>query len=59
MKKVRITQIQSIIDRPQRQKRTVAALGLKKMHQSVELEATPQVLGMINKVKHLVSVEEL
>ncbi len=59
MKKVKITQVHSIIDRPQRQKRTVAALGLKKMHQSVIHEATPQVLGMINKVKHLVSVEEL
>jgi large subunit ribosomal protein L30 len=59
MKKVKITQTKSIIGRPARQKRTVAALGLRKMHQSVELEATPQVLGMINKVKHLVSVEEL
>jgi large subunit ribosomal protein L30 len=59
MKKVKITQTKSIIGRPARQKKTVAALGLRKMHQSVELEATPQVLGMINKVKHLVSVEEL
>lgn len=59
MKKVKITQTKSIIGRPERQKRTVAALGLSKMHQSVEKEATPQVLGMINKVKHLLSVEEL
>lgn len=59
MKKVKITQTRSIVGRPERQKRTVAALGLHKMHQSIEKEATPQVLGMINKVKHLVSVEEL
>lgn len=59
MKKLKITQTRSIIGRPERQKRTVAALGLSKMHQSVEKEATPQVLGMISKVKHLVSVEEL
>jgi large subunit ribosomal protein L30 len=59
MKKVKITQTRSIIGRPERQKRTVAALGLHKMHQSIELEATPQVLGMIHKVKHLLSVEEL
>lgn len=59
MKKVKITQIKSIIGRPDRQKKTMAALGLSKMHQSVEKEATPQVLGMINKVKHLLSVEEL
>ncbi len=59
MKKVKVTQIRSIIGRPERQKQTVAALGLHKMHQSVEHEATPQVLGMIHKVKHLVSVEEI
>lgn len=59
MKKVRVTQIRSIIGRPERQKRTVAALGLSKMHQTVEHDATPQVLGMIYKVKHLVSVEEI
>jgi len=59
MKKVKITQTRSIIGRPERQKRTVRALGLTKMHQSVEKEATPQVMGMINKVKHLLSVEEL
>jgi large subunit ribosomal protein L30 len=59
MKKVKVTQIRSIIGRPERQKRTVAALGLSKMHQTVEHEATPQVLGMIYKVKHLVSVEEV
>jgi large subunit ribosomal protein L30 len=59
MKKVKVTQVKSIIDRSERQKKTMAALGLRKMHASVEKEATPQVLGMINKVNHLVKVEEL
>jgi large subunit ribosomal protein L30 len=59
MKKVRVTQVKSIIDRSERQKKTMAALGLRKMNASVEKEATPQVLGMINKVNHLVKVEEL
>lgn len=59
MKKLRITQVRSVIGHPERQKRTIAALGLRRMHHSVEVEATPQILGMINKVKHLVHVEEL
>ncbi len=59
MKKIKITQVRSIIGRPERQKRTMAALGLRKMHQTVEHEQSPQVLGMINKVRHLVSVEEV
>lgn len=59
MKKVKITQVKSVIDRSERQKKTMAALGLRKMNASVEKEATPQVLGMINKVNHLVKVEEL
>lgn len=59
MKKVKITQTRSIIGRPLRQKRTIAALGLRRMHMSIELEATPQILGMINKVKHLLSIEEI
>lgn len=57
MKKYRITQIKSGIDRPENQKRNLVALGLNKLHKTVELEGTPQVLGMINKVKHLVMVE--
>jgi len=57
MAKIRITQVKSGIDRPQRQKDTLKALGLKKMHRVVEHEATPQVLGMIRKVAHLVQVE--
>jgi large subunit ribosomal protein L30 len=58
MKKVKVTQVKSIIDRPERQKRTMQALGLTKMHSTVEKEATPQILGMITKVSHLVKVEE-
>jgi large subunit ribosomal protein L30 len=59
MKKIKITQVKSGIDRSERQKQTLVALGLKKMHASKEVEATPQILGMVNKVAHLVKVEEL
>ena len=57
--KIKVTQVRSIIDRPERQKRTIRALGLKKMNASVEVEATPQILGMVRKVSHLISVSEL
>ena len=59
MKKIKVTQVKSVIDRPERQKRTMVALGLKKMNASVEVEATPQILGMVRKVNHLISVVEL
>jgi len=59
MKKIKITQVKSVIDRSERQKRTVQALGLRKLHATVEVEATPQILGMVRKVTHLVTVEEL
>ena len=59
MKKIRITQVKSVIDRSERQKRTVEALGLKKVNASVEVEATPQILGMVRKVNHLVKVQEV
>lgn len=59
MAKIKITQVKSIIDRSERQKKTIAALGLKKMNASVEVEATPQILGMVTKVNHLVKVEEI
>ncbi len=59
MKKIRITQIKSGIDRPERQKLTLQALGLNKLHNSREVEATPQIMGMLRKVTHLVKVEEL
>jgi large subunit ribosomal protein L30 len=57
MGKVKITQVKSTIDRPKRQKLTIESLGIRKMHQSVVHEATPQILGMIAKVQHLVVVE--
>jgi large subunit ribosomal protein L30 len=59
MAKVRVEQIRSIIKRPENQKRTIKALGLGKINKSVEVELTPQVAGMINKVSHLVAVTEL
>ena len=59
MAKIKITQVKSAIDRSERQKRTVAALGLKKLNSSVEVEATPQILGMVAKVNHLVKVQQL
>lgn len=59
MAKVAITQVKSTIDRPERQKRTIQALGLGKINRTVEHELTPQIAGMINKVNHLVSVKEL
>lgn len=58
MAKVKITQVKSVIDRSKRQKATMQALGLRKMNQTVEHEGTPQIMGMINRVKHLVTVEE-
>lgn len=58
MAKVKITQVKSQIDRPKRQKETLKALGLNKMHQTVEHEATPQIMGMVDKVGHLVQVEK-
>jgi large subunit ribosomal protein L30 len=57
MGKVIIKQVKSGIDRPDRQKRTLKALGLRKVYHEIEKEATPQVMGMIAKVKHLVTVE--
>ena len=59
MKKIKITQIKSVIDRPERQKRTMEALGLRKLNATVEVIATPQILGMVTKVNHLIVVEEL
>ena len=56
MAKIKIKQVRSGINRPERQKRTLKALGIKKMHQIVEHEATPQINGMIHKIKHLLEV---
>ncbi|MBO5453343.1 MAG: 50S ribosomal protein L30 [Clostridia bacterium] len=59
MAKVKVTLVKSVIGRKDDQIATVSALGLKKIRQSVVHEATPQILGMVNKVSHLVSVEEV
>ena len=59
MAKIRVTQIKSGIDRSERQKLTLQALGLNKLHATKEVEATPQILGMVKKVNHLVKVEEV
>ncbi len=59
MEKIKVTQIRSIIDVPKKQKLTIKALGLKRINHSVVHNATPQIMGMINKVKHLVKVEKV
>lgn len=56
--KVKITQVRSTINRPKDQKATIIALGLGKLNRTVEKEVTPQILGMIKKVSHLVKLEE-
>ena len=58
MAKILVKQVKSKINCPLTQKRTLEALGLRKLGQVVEHDATPVILGMVNKVKHLVSVEE-
>ena len=58
MAKIKIKQIRSRIGRPKDQKRTLDALGLRKMNQEVEHNATPQILGMVRKIKHLITVVE-
>lgn len=58
MAKIKITQRRGILKRPKDQKLTIHALGLGKINKTVEVEATPQILGMVNKVRHLVSVSE-
>ena len=58
MSKIKVTQVKSAIDRSKRQKATLIALGLKKISQSRELEAPPQMMGMIKKVQHLVITEK-
>ena len=59
MAKIKITQTKSGIDRSERQKLTLQALGLNKLNATKEVEATPQILGMVKKVSHLVKVEEV
>jgi len=59
MAKVKITQLRSKIGCSERQKLTLQALGFKKLNSSVEVEGTPQILGMIRKVAHLIKVEHI
>jgi large subunit ribosomal protein L30 len=59
MGKIKVTQVKSAIKHTVRQKRTLEALGLRKLHKTIEVEATPQILGMVAKVNHLVVVEEV
>jgi large subunit ribosomal protein L30 len=59
MAKIRITQVKSKNGKPERQKRTLEALGIHKLNHSVEHEATPQILGMVVKVRHLIKVENI
>jgi len=58
-KKVRIKQVKSRIGRPKDQKLTLDALGITKMNKVKEVSLSPQVEGMINKVKHLLHIEEI
>ena len=58
MATIEITQVKSAINRPERQKRTLKALGLGKLHRTVEHEATPQIKGMVYKVQHMLRIEE-
>ena len=59
MAKIKVTQVKSNIKRPEEQKRTLAALGLHKIGQVVEHEDTTSIMGMINKIKHLVTVQKV
>ncbi len=58
MAKIKVKKVKSAINRTKRQKQTLEALGLRKIGQVVEHDATPNILGMVKKVEHLVSVEE-
>lgn len=58
MATLKITQVKSVIRRPKNQKATMLALGLRKMHQTVEHQDNPQIRGMIERVHHLIRVEE-
>ena len=59
MAKIKITQIRSVIDRSEKQKKTMRALGLTRINKAVELEATPQIIGMVKQVSHLIAVEKI
>lgn len=59
MKKLRIKQVRSGIGRPLRQKRTLQALGFKRMNQVLVVEANPAIAGMVDKIRHLLEIEEI
>lgn len=59
MARIKLTKVRSTIKRPARQVKTMEALGLRKMNSSVEHEVNPQIMGMVNKVRHLITVEEI
>ncbi|PIF01949.1 MAG: 50S ribosomal protein L30 [Draconibacterium sp.] len=59
MAKIRITQVKSGIGSTKRQKATLKALGFSKLNQTKEFEATPQIIGMANKLSHLLKIEEV
>ena len=59
MAKVKITLTRSLIGRPETQRRTIQALGLRKLNSTVEHEDTPAIKGMLHKVEHLIKVEEI
>ncbi|WP_027420877.1 50S ribosomal protein L30 [Crocinitomix catalasitica] len=56
MAKIKIKQVKSAINRPIDQKRTLVALGFRKLNQTIEKEATPQIMGMVNKVSHMIEI---
>jgi large subunit ribosomal protein L30 len=57
--KLRITQVRSAIDRPRQQKATIRALGIHRLHQTVLKDDRPEIRGMVEAVRHLVTVEEV
>jgi large subunit ribosomal protein L30 len=59
MKKLRVTQVKTGIKHPERQKRTLKALGITRMNRPIEVVATPQIEGMIHAISHLLKVEEI
>ncbi len=58
MATIKLKQVRSVINRPKRQKETIKALGFKRVNHVIEKEATPQIMGMVNKVQHLIEVVE-
>lgn len=59
MSKVKVTQVRSMINRPERQKRTLKALGLGKINRSIEIESNPTLMGMVHSVSHLLKIEDI